>query len=473
MLDEQIGQLEIGVGGPLKKVSETPTNAGSAPALQQGRSVQSKDIKKDDGLPQSQANDDPDTALRSPKRKKSKKRDGEKRVTYTVRGEKFRVFEYYEPKRILGQGAYAVVCEATDLRTGNAVAIKKNKKVFHDLIDAKRILRELKLLRHFNHPDIVKLLDCIPPDSGPDEFQDVYLVTEAMETSLDRVCRSTQRMTDRHFQFFIYQILRALKYIHSAGVIHRDLKPENILVNGADCNTKVIDFGLARGVIHDDVELTEYVVTRWYRAPEIMCSAKTYNELADVWSVGCVLGEVLLGKPLFPGGNHIEQLKIIFTVLGKPKSGEDAWITTPEAKQWVRSLKDMKGKDLSKIFTSATPLALDLLKKMLVCDPKRRIAVNDALGHAWFEELHREEDEPTCEVPFNLDFEFEQKISTEFGIRHMMYEELHKIHEEIKKSSGLKTYKAKRKKKKKYSQTPNPASTQEKPDHKVAHEAPY
>jgi len=319
-----------------------------------------------------------ETEKRAPKRKKSKKHDV-KRVTYTVRGEKFKVFEYYEPKRILGQGAYAVVCEAIDSRTGNTVAIKKNKNVFHDLIDAKRILRELKLLRHFNHPDVVKLLDVIPPEEGPDSFGDVYLVTEAMETSLDRVVRSQQKLTDRHYQFFIYQIFRALKYVHSAGVIHRDLKPENILVNGADCNTKVIDFGLARGVIHDDVELTEYVVTRWYRAPEIMCSAKTYTAIADVWSVGCILGEVLLGKPLFPGGNHIEQLKIIFTVLGKPKPGEDEWITTPEAKQWVRSLKDLKGKELSKIFTNAHPHALDLLKRMLVCDPKSRITVLEAL----------------------------------------------------------------------------------------------
>jgi len=399
-------------------------------------------------------------------------------VTYHVRGEPFTIYEYYEPKRILGQGAYAVVCEAVDLRTGTKVAIKKNKNVFHDLIDAKRILRELKLLRHFDHPDIVRLLDVIPPSSqGPDNFNDVYLVTEAMETSLDRVVRSGQKLGDRHYQFFIYQMLRALKYIHSAGVIHRDLKPENVLVNGADCNTKVIDFGLARGVIHEDkrVELTEYVCTRWYRAPEIMCSAKTYDEISDVWSTGCVLGEILLGKPLFPGGNHIEQLKIIFTVLGKPKKDHDGWITTPEAKQWVRSLKDMKGKDLGSIFTMASPHALDLLKRMLVCDPKDRITVDEALAHPWFEELHREEDEPLCDRPFKLDYEFEQRISTEFGIRHMMFDELNSVHDEVMRTCKLPKWKSKRKKKHKFkSKTPNPNHVATPVNHgPQAAEAPY
>merc|ERR1719361_1996756 len=216
-----------------------------------------------------------------------------KKVPYRLKGEKFVVYEYYQPTRILGHGAYAVVCEAVDLRNGQKVAIKKNKGVFQDISDAKRILREIKLLMHFNHDDVIKLLDVIPPEQDEiSTFDEVYLVMPRMETTLARVIKSSQKLTKRHIQFFLYQMLRGLKYIHSAGVIHRDLKPENILINGGDCNLKITDFGLARGVYKEDEQknlLTEYVVTRWYRAPEVMCSARQYDAKVDIWSVGCIL----------------------------------------------------------------------------------------------------------------------------------------------------------------------------------------
>lgn len=183
-------------------------------------------------------------------------------------------------------------------------------------------------------------------------------------------------------------------------------------------------------------------------------------------------GRGFVRKTIISGGNHIEQLKIIFTVLGKPEYGDDEWITTKEAKQWVRSLKPMRGKDFSKIFTSASPLALDLLKKMLICNPKNRLSISQGLAHPWFEELHREEDEPTCNTPFNLDFEFEQKITTEFGIRHMMWQELKECHEEISRKSGLR-YKPKKKKKKRQTKTPMPASNTQKVEATFSGEAPF
>lgn len=370
-------------------------------------------------------------------KKKKRTRTEPRMQSYKIKGEKFTVFEYYEPQRILGHGAYAVVCEALDTRSRKKVAIKKNRQVFQELSDAKRILREIKLLIHLNHPDIIKLIDVIPPTEGPDGFEDVYLVMDCMETTLARVIKSGQTLTDRHFQFFVYQMLRGLKYMHSAGVIHRDIKPENILINGTDCNVKITDFGLARGVHKDDHNLTEYVVTRWYRAPEVMVSARQYTEKVDVWSVGCIFAELLLGKPMFPGGNHIEQLKIIFTVLGKPTEGKDDWIKSPEAKRWVRNMKDMPGKDLSLIFQNATTLALDLLTKMLKTDPDDRISVDDALAHQYLEDLHRPEDEITAKEVFNIDFEYESRINTPFGIRHMMHEELVKYHKKVVQESGF------------------------------------
>jgi len=171
--------------------------------------------------------------------------------------------------------------------------------------------------------------------------------------------------------------------------------------------------------------LTEYVVTRWYRAPEVMCCAKWYDEKVDLWSVGCIFAELLLQRPFFPGGNHIEQLRLIFIIMGTPSSLD--WIKTPEAKNWIQRMDHCEGKNLRKIFSKASEPALDLLSKMLEVDPRKRISVAKALEHPYLQEHHNPAKEVTCEK-FDISFEFESAINSRFGVRHMMYEELKKIH---------------------------------------------
>ena len=128
-------------------------------------------------------------------------------------------------------------------------------------------------------------------------------MTSLFESDLDRIIASQQRLSDQHAQYFVYQILRGLKFIHSAQVLHRDLKPSNLLVN-SNCDLAICDFGLARGVSPEVAgQLTEYVVTRWYRAPELLCESADYDEKVDVWSVGCVLGEILGRRPIFKGNS--------------------------------------------------------------------------------------------------------------------------------------------------------------------------
>jgi len=389
------------------------------------------------------------TLFDNQKNSRSKKVAGsKKKVPYRIKGELFVLYDYYKATRILGSGAYAVVCEAVDLRTGRKVAIKKNKDVFQDLSDAKRILREVKLLMHFSHDDVIKLIDVIPPDESEiGTFSDVYLVMPKMETNLARVIKSSQKLTKRHIQFFLYQMFRGLKYIHSANVVHRDLKPENILVNGADCNLKITDFGLARGVCNEKEKkglLTEYVVTRWYRAPEVMCSARQYDEKVDMWSIGCILAELFLRKPVFPGKNHIEQLKIIFRVLGTPDLNNLAWVKTPEAKKWIQGMKKQEGKDMNALFEVAGEQGRDILMKLLALDPTIRFSVEQCLEHAYMKELHNPKKEPKAEI-FNIAFEYESSINTTFGVRHMMFEEFTKFnkiqevrHAQRKKQKALK-----------------------------------
>jgi len=201
------------------------------------------------------------------------------------------------------------------------VAIKKITPFDHSMF-CLRTLREMKLLRYFNHENIISILDIQKPRSY-ETFNEVYLIQvcssflaesrphsltytcdsqELMETDMHRVIR-TQDLSDDHCQYFIYQTLRALKAMHSANVLHRDLKPSNLLLN-ANCDLKVCDFGLARSAASQEDNsgfMTEYVATRWYRAPEIMLTFKEYTKAIDVWSVGCILAEMLSGKPLFPG----------------------------------------------------------------------------------------------------------------------------------------------------------------------------
>jgi serine/threonine protein kinase len=148
----------------------------------------------------------------------------------------------------------------------------------------------------------------LKPDSRK-EFNEIYVVSELMETDLTQVIKSNQPLSDEHIQFFLYQTLRGLKYMHSAGILHRDLKPRNLLVN-SNCDLKICDFGLARAVIPlfqtQSAVMTDYIATRWYRAPEVILSWKKYSTAIDVWSVGCILAELITRKPLLPASREEE-----------------------------------------------------------------------------------------------------------------------------------------------------------------------
>jgi hypothetical protein len=241
--------------------------------------------------------------------------------------ETFTIPDRYSFLRTVGSGAYGVVISAQDAKNDRSVAIKMVPRAFNDEVDAKRILREIKLMKHLHHENIVSILDMIPPQAQYlDDFNDVYIVADLMETDLHRIIYSKQTLSIDHVQYFVYQMMRGLKYIHSANVIHRDLKPSNLLVN-SNCDLKICDFGLARGIHDDDddddtmgetnggiprppVLLTEYVVTRWYRAPEIMLACNEYSKPVDVWSVGCIFAELILRKPYFPGDDYIDQVRL-------------------------------------------------------------------------------------------------------------------------------------------------------------------
>jgi len=297
------------------------------------------------------------------------------------------------------------------------------------MIEAKRILREVKLLRHFRHENIIALRDLVGPTED-EPFEDIYMILDFMETDLHKIIYSKNELTDEHIQYFVYQILKGLKYIHSAHVIHRDLKPSNLLLN-SNCDLKICDFGLARGTKEEaDYELTEYVVTRWYRAPEVMCSCQEYDHKIDVWSVGCILAELHGRKPLFPGDDYIKQMNLIFQVLGTPSKEDMKFITNEKALEYIKSLKKKPKIPFDKYYKDANPLALDLLERMLVFNPHKRISVDEALAHPYLKTLHNPKTESDCKRPF--DFEFEKTEMTKEVIQEFMWQEIQHFRPELK-----------------------------------------
>ncbi|RKP06496.1 kinase-like domain-containing protein [Thamnocephalis sphaerospora] len=324
-----------------------------------------------------------------------------------VVGPGFAIDRRYRVVRELGQGAYGLVVAAKDCETNRAVAIKKVTRVFDKLILAKRALREIKLMRHFNHHEnVIELIDVEILD--PNSFNEIYLVEELMEADLHQIIRSGQALTDAHFQYFMYQILRGLKYIHTANVLHRDLKPGNLLVN-ADCELKICDFGLARGYDDSPEEnagfMTEYVATRWYRAPEIMLSFRSYTKAIDIWSVGCIFAEMLGGKPLFKGRDYIDQLNQILAVLGTPDEQTLQRIGSERAQVYIRSLRRTPKIPFSQLYPNASPEALDLLDRLLQFDPANRPTVEEALAHPYLATYHDVDDEVACGRTFDFSFE--------------------------------------------------------------------
>ncbi|KAB1258130.1 Mitogen-activated protein kinase 15 [Camelus dromedarius] len=301
------------------------------------------------------------------------------------------VAQRYLLKRRLGKGAYGIVWKAVDRRTGEVVAIKKIFDAFRDKTDAQRTFREIMLLQEFgNHPNIIRLLDVIQAEND----RDIYLVFEYMDTDLHAViCKGTV-LKDTHKRYIFYQLLRATKFIHSGCVIHRDQKPSNVLLD-ASCSVKLCDFGLARSLSSlpegpEGQALTEYVATRWYRAPEVLLSSSWYTPGVDMWSLGCILGEMLRGRPLFPGTSTLHQLELILGTIPPPsEEGERVCrdllaLSSSYSASVVPPLGSRPRQTLDALLPADTPPeALDLLKRLLVFAPDKRLSAAQALQHPY------------------------------------------------------------------------------------------
>ncbi|KAK7856475.1 mitogen-activated protein kinase like protein d5 [Quercus suber] len=319
-------------------------------------------------------------------------------IQYNIFGNIFEVTAKYKPPILpIGKGAYGIVCSALNSETNEHVALKKIANAFDNKIDAKRTLREIKLLRHMEHENVVAIRDIIPPPQR-EAFNDVYIAYELMDTDLHQIIRSNQALSEEHCQNAVEP------YAFPCDVTWQcdDLYPVPARV------TSETDF------------MTEYVVTRWYRAPELLLNSSDYTAAIDVWSVGCIFMELMDRKPLFPGRDHVHQLRLLMELIGTPTEA-DLGFLNENAKRYIRQLPLYRRQSLTEKFPHVHPAAIDLVEKMLTFDPRQRITVENALAHPYLTSLHDISDEPVCMTPFS--FDFEQHALTEEQMKELIYRE--------------------------------------------------
>mmetsp|Transcript_122294 Transcript_122294/g.280161 ORF Transcript_122294/g.280161 Transcript_122294/m.280161 type:complete len:377 (+) Transcript_122294:1707-2837(+) len=341
----------------------------------------------------------------------------------------FLIPKRYELVKKLGSGAYGCVASFKDAATGEKVAVKKIQNAYSDVIDGKRILREIRLMRHFQHDNVSRIRDLIPPNKP--QHDDIYIVMDLMETDLHRVIHSKQPLTEEHFQYFLYQILRGLLYLHSANVIHRDLKPANLLVN-KNCDLQICDFGLARGFgqHEEDQDLTDYVVTRWYRAPEVILTECEYTKSIDIWSVGCILCEMFGRTPFLMGKDYLDQVKKILETLGTPTPADQEWIPKGSpGRKVIERAGVFKQRPLSYYFPKVSPEGLACAESMLAFDPQKRSNVQEVLEHKYLKTLHDPRQEPKAN--FQVSWEFDNFRPTKAILQERIYAEVARFHPDV------------------------------------------
>ncbi|KAL4484782.1 hypothetical protein ABPG74_019959 [Tetrahymena malaccensis] len=332
----------------------------------------------------------------------------------------------YEPYDITGQGTFGVVVACQDKEKeffdedSDFVAIKKIERAFEHTQYAIRTIREIKLQRMLTHENIIPIYKLLLPKSR-ELMNDIYLVEPLMTSDLRAIINSQNEINEEHIQFLMYQIIRGLKYMHSAQIVHRDLKPKNVLSNEQG-DLKICDFGFARHIQKNRVnDLSEYVTARWYRAPEILLSYKKYDIAVDMWSCGIIMAELLKRQPIIRGASTDDQMRQILQLIGSPDQYQ---IKDPEYKKLLSYFPYCPGKNFKLIFPNASSQCLDLLKKLLQIDPSQRITAEQALAHPFFEMLHDPSDEPDCEPINQAEFEYENYDLNDQQLKDILYEEI-------------------------------------------------
>ncbi|KAF9188995.1 negative regulator of the PHO system [Haplosporangium sp. Z 767] len=288
--------------------------------------------------------------------------------------------ERYQSLEKIGEGTYATVFKGKNRSNGEAVALKEIRLDSEEGAPSTAI-REISLMKELRHPNIVRLHDVIHTENK------LTLVFEYMDQDL-------KKYMDQHgnrgalgpivIKAFMYQLLKGVAFCHENRVLHRDLKPQNLLINRKG-ELKLGDFGLARAFGIPVNTFSNEVVTLWYRAPDVLLGSKTYSTSIDIWSAGCIMAEMYLGKPLFAGSNNQDELLKIFKVMGTPT--EETWPGVTKLSEYRKDFPYYPPKPLSTVVPMIDTFGMDLLMQMLIYQPQRRITAKDALNHVYFNDI--------------------------------------------------------------------------------------
>lgn len=288
----------------------------------------------------------------------------------------------YSAERVIGKGSFGVVFYATVIGTGELVAIKK-------VLQDKRFKnRELQIMKMLNHPNINSLKNSFfTPGEKPDELY-LNLVLEYVPDTVYRVAKNYSKMKQPipylYVKLYIFQLSCALAYLHAQGICHRDIKPQNLLLDPQSGILKLCDFGSAKMLVPGEPNVS-YICSRYYRAPELIFGSQHYTTAIDLWSLGCVMGELMLGQPLFPGESGVDQLVEIIKILGTP-SHEEIQAMNPSYTEFKFPM--VKPTSWTKVFRPRTPAeAIDLVSQFLLYIPSNRLTAKKAVLHPFFEEL--------------------------------------------------------------------------------------
>ena len=303
----------------------------------------------------------------------------------------------YEVLGVVGEGAYGIVYKCKNKETGKYVAIKKFKEVGDDLVK-KTMKRELKMLQRLHHPNVVEFQDAFRRKGN------LFLVFEFVDKNLLELLQEHPNGLDPNLiRHLIYQLCKSIKYLHEQNIIHRDIKPENLLITDK-MESKLCDFGFARLVSETNEKLTDYVATRWYRAPELLLSQGSYGKEVDYWAIGCIMGELVDGNPLFPGENELDQIHCIQKVLGNLTESQEEMFYSNPLFNGKNLLNVTKPETLEKrYYGKFSKKAISFMKGLLALDPKKRLNGNTVFKHAYFEKL----------VLADLQKEAEQRIQSQ------------------------------------------------------------
>ncbi|KAL3776117.1 hypothetical protein ACHAWO_008718 [Cyclotella atomus] len=294
----------------------------------------------------------------------------------------------YSAERIIGNGSFGVVFQASVVETGEIVAIKK---VLQDKRFKNRELQIMRLLVKDGHSNIVALKHCFYSQGEKQDELYLNLVLEYVPETVYSISRHHQKskipLPLLYVKLYLYQLSRALSHIHSLGICHRDIKPQNLLVNPENQQLKLCDFGSAKALVRGEPNVS-YICSRYYRAPELIFGSTDYSTAIDIWSQGCVGAELLLGQPLFPGDSGVDQLVEIIKVLGTPTREE---ISAMNSNYTEFKFPQIKACQWRKVFRSKTPEdAMDFIGSTLAYAPERRIKPLEGCAHPFFDELRDE-----------------------------------------------------------------------------------